>query len=340
MTNPSISPSGTIITQPPGTIAPPLDDKASKAESERKARFMKLIDEANKILKESDYSKPLEMNPEINILAKTDEEKALVVNTTGLFDAHNKEVENRRNEVKFKANLKQLLSDRDWDKLRELLEKRQNRTIEEEKIYRATRFENTVPITLNNGKIIHMNKFEVTNLQFKMFVESGGYKDDALWSEAGLKWRDENGITAPAFWSEGAFNADEQPVVGVSYYEAEAFARWTMKRLPTSEEWITAAGGSKWRWRISSAADRGNTREGLPDSTAAVGKYSDGASAAGCFDLAGNAMEWTLASKAGKAVCYGGSWRDILSDTPESSKCMYDPGSRSDKIGIRLVKGE
>ncbi len=106
----------------------------------------------------------------------------------------------------------------------------------------------------------------VTNGAYAEFIAAGGYANDDLWSDEGRAWRDEDGATAPLFWGEGVvarFGRDEpldpdEPVQHVSFHEAEAFARWAGKRLPTEAEWEKAARaealygvGEVWEWTSS-----------------------------------------------------------------------------------------
>jgi iron(II)-dependent oxidoreductase len=106
----------------------------------------------------------------------------------------------------------------------------------------------------------------VTNGAYAEFIAAGGYANDELWSDAGRAWRDEENVTAPLLWGEGVvarFGREEpldpdEPVQHVSFHEAEAFARWAGKRLPTEAEWEKAARGGVlygtgevWEWTSS-----------------------------------------------------------------------------------------
>jgi iron(II)-dependent oxidoreductase len=107
----------------------------------------------------------------------------------------------------------------------------------------------------------------VTNGAYREFVAAGGYDDERLWHPDGWSWRHREGASAPLFWNDdgtvtrfGAralIRADE-PVQHVSWFEADAFARWAGRRLPTEQEWETAARagalrhiGEVWEWTAS-----------------------------------------------------------------------------------------
>jgi formylglycine-generating enzyme required for sulfatase activity len=142
---------------------------------------------------------------------------------------------------------------------------------------------------------------EVTNAQFRPFVEGDGYNNPDYWTEAGWEWRTAEDITQPQFWDYTEWNGNEQPVIGISWYEAVAYARWLSTqtghdfRLPTEAEWEKAARGREgliWPWGNEWVADNCNCT-GTVGNTTPVGSYPDGASPYGVLDMAGNAWEWT-----------------------------------------------
>jgi formylglycine-generating enzyme required for sulfatase activity len=157
-----------------------------------------------------------------------------------------------------------------------------------------------------------IGKTEVTNAQFRPFVEGDGYRNAEYWTEAGWQWREQENITSPRYWDDATWNGDQQPVVGISWYESVAYARWLSAqtgrdyRLPTEAEWEKAARGPEgliWPWGNEWQAGLANSAEAGEEKTVPVGGYPDGASPYGALDMAGNVWEWT-ATKWGKDYPY------------------------------------
>ncbi len=125
--------------------------------------------------------------------------------------------------------------------------------------------------------------------------------DGAFESAMAERWKGRP-HSGPALWKEERFNGATQPVVGVSWYEAEAYARWLSSlsgerfRLPTEVEWEAAARGPAGRafaWGDAFAAARANTFEARLRRTAPVGAWVEGDSPEGISDLTGQVYEWT-----------------------------------------------
>ncbi|MBU0698829.1 MAG: formylglycine-generating enzyme family protein, partial [Proteobacteria bacterium] len=104
--------------------------------------------------------------------------------------------------------------------------------------------------------------YPVTNRQFEEFIRDNGYQNDDIWSDEGRKWRQKNGIKLPAFWNDQKWNLPEHPVVGVSFYEAQAFAKWAGKELSSEQQWERAARGTdgrKYPWGDKFDREKCNT---------------------------------------------------------------------------------
>ncbi|WIM94656.1 ergothioneine biosynthesis protein EgtB [Actinoplanes oblitus] len=175
----------------------------------------------------------------------------------------------------------------------------------------------TDPWALDNERPAHVvdvpafliDAAPVTNGAYLEFIDAGGYDDPHWWSERGWAHRQNAGLTAPMHWVEGEavrqFGrtvplAKDAPVVHVSYFEAEAYATWAGKRLPTEAEWEKAA-----RWDPATGRSRrfpwGDDPPGAEHANlgqrhlapAPVGAYPAGASPLGVHQLIGDVWEWT-----------------------------------------------
>lgn len=141
-----------------------------------------------------------------------------------------------------------------------------------------------------------IDRTEVTNAQYRKFVEAGGYDQRDYWTDAGWAWKLWNKVTQPRCWDDGMFNQAEQPVVCVSWYEADAYAHWAGGRLPSEAEWEKAACGIDERiypWGNQEPSKAMLDLGGVIQRTRSVGSYPTGSSPYGALDMAGNVWEWT-----------------------------------------------
>jgi len=188
-------------------------------------------------------------------------------------------------------------------------------------------------------------KYPVTNAQFAKFIEAGGYKQRKWWTAAGWRWREEDGRIEPPYWAEREWNGVEQPIVGVSWYEAVAFCLWLSDvtgekiMLPTEGQWQHAAQGDDGRaypWGDDWKASRCNNNvdeKGVGKTTPVRQYEGKGDSPFGVVDMAGNVWEWCLTdydnktnhinSDAVNRVLRGGDWGDIYAG---SFRCNHSSG--------------
>lgn len=164
------------------------------------------------------------------------------------------------------------------------------------------------------------------------------------WSADGKTWLKENKFSQPEFWAEEEWNQPEHPVVGVSYYEAEAYAVWAGKQLPTEVEWERAARGTdgrKYPWGDEFDKERCNTDESGIGKTTRVTRYPNGVSPVGCYDMGGNVWEWTSSwydEEMKERVLRGGSWNDDQDLARCASRSRVNPDARFFIIGFRCVR--
>lgn len=141
--------------------------------------------------------------------------------------------------------------------------------------------------------------YPVTCQQYRQFIISGGYQQQKWWSEEGWKWLQDNPVSHPLYWSNSS-DWNDHPVCGVSYYEAEAYANFVGKRLPTEAEWEKAASWQeyhqtqrKYPWGSQKPNAKLANYNLTVGHTTPVTAYPLGQSAYGCYDMLGNVWEWT-----------------------------------------------
>jgi formylglycine-generating enzyme required for sulfatase activity/DNA-binding winged helix-turn-helix (wHTH) protein len=201
-----------------------------------------------------------------------------------------------------------------------------------------------------------IDKFEVTNREYKEFVNAGGYQkkqfwkypffkegNSLSWEEAMREFKDHTGLQGPRSWSNQNYpdgNA-QHPVTGVCWYEAAAYAEFRSKRLPNIFQWEKAArngaatfAGITMPWGILTATTdyRANFRGIGP---MPVDSLEFGISPYGCYNMAGNVSEWCLNDTTRGFITSGGSWED-----PPYLFGQYGtyPGFySSNKLGFRCV---
>ena len=193
-----------------------------------------------------------------------------------------------------------------------------------------------------------MDRYEVTNREFKQFVDAGGYRKPEYWKqpfvengkilsweEAMSRFRDKAGRPGPTTWELGNYpeGQGDYPVTGVSWYEAAAYAEFTGKSLPTAQQWQNAA----WAWMGPQgvASDMAPISNFEGRGLAPIGSYQ-GMSQYGTYDMAGNAKEWCWNATKDKRFILGGAWNEpryMFIDLDAQS-----PFGRLPTYGFRCVK--
>ena len=191
-----------------------------------------------------------------------------------------------------------------------------------------------------------IDRYPVTCGQYRQFMYMGGYQQRQYWSKAGWQWLQDNPVDRPLYWSENSDWTDH-PVYGLSYYEAEAYANFVQKRLPTEAEWEKAA--------LEASIHCNNSR--FIGHTTPVNTYSQ-SSRFGCQDMLGNVWEWTNSwfsaypgftayPYSGYSELYfdhqhrvlrGGSWATNKNILRTSFRNWYYPGVRQVFAGFRCAK--
>lgn len=199
-----------------------------------------------------------------------------------------------------------------------------------------------------------ISKYPVTNAQFAQFVNANGYAEHRWWNEDGWSVRTQNGWTKPSFWLDKKWNQPEQPVVGVSWYEAIAFCTWLSEMsgevitLPSEKQWQRAAQGDDERQYPWGEDFLDNCCNFDSTSTMTVTSYEQtGVSPFGVVDMSGNVWEWCLTTNVSGTdsldslegrVLKGGSWFGNLSYKLRANyRNWAEPTERDAVIGFRIV---
>jgi formylglycine-generating enzyme required for sulfatase activity len=206
-----------------------------------------------------------------------------------------------------------------------------------------TSLSGTLPLQYWSVGDYFLGRFEVTNAEFKAFVDAGGYDDRDLFAElddlsfarAKSAFVDRTGRQGPAGWRLANFAEGEErkPVTGISWYEATAFARFRGEQLPTAVHWSHAGRNvldavSAWR---SVQTEAGNFSGAVRDvgGSGVIDPF-------GTFDMVGNVREWVANTAGGRRAVLGGSYRDpsyMLGYT-----VALDPWTRDGVTGFRTMR--
>lgn len=162
----------------------------------------------------------------------------------------------------------------------------------------------------------YIDNAPVTNGDFLQFLNDGGYTNYKYWLDEGWQWVNREGINAPMYWEKDENgnwvkhdfkgkrfieNFANEPVINVSFFEADAYARWAGKRLPTEAEWEKAASwdedkGTKrlYPWGDEAPTEyHANLLESKIWTPTDIFNYQEGKSYYGCYQMLGDMWEWT-----------------------------------------------
>ncbi len=182
-------------------------------------------------------------------------------------------------------------------------------------------------VKINNELL--MGKYPVTNLEYLRFCQETSHLLPKLIAE------NRSLPLSDSFW--------QHPVVYVTAYDALAFCKHHGFSLPTSEEWYLAAAGTekrKYPWGDIFDAKKCNVYESGIKNTTPVGHYPEGATPEGCFDMAGNVLEWTLDPSNTSYYLCGGSWYFNSDFAACAYRFLNDPDFHNFVIGFRCCRRE
>jgi formylglycine-generating enzyme required for sulfatase activity len=214
---------------------------------------------------------------------------------------------------------------------------------------------------------VFVGEFEIAHTpvtvgQYSAFLDVGAVNQRKWWSDDGWEWRQggaqgwgRTNRAQPHDWNAQRMKF-QNPVTGLTFYEAEAYCRWIsdnkerLVRLPTEDEWEKAARGEDgrpWPWGDVFKPGQANTVEHGVNQTLPVGSFPEDISPYGAVDMAGNVQEWTsgtyraspdeLTPATRLHVARGGSWNDTGFGARTSFRHVYPPGYFFPFLGFRVV---
>jgi iron(II)-dependent oxidoreductase len=244
---------------------------------------------------------------------------------------------------------------------------------------RSAAYDNERPLHAVHLRPFWIDATPVTNGAYLEFIEAGGYRRREWWSDAGLAWLAESDVSAPKHWvrENGAWYTrtmdlvrpldPDRPVCHVCWHEAEAFARFAGKRLPTEAEWEAAAAWDPssgtarlFPWGDEPASPELANVDQLAFDTAPVGAFERNVSPIGCYGMIGDVWEWTASAFHGYPgfrpfpyaeysevffgpeyrVLRGGSWATCPGAIRNTFRNWDYPIRRQIFVGFRCVRDE
>lgn len=198
-------------------------------------------------------------------------------------------------------------------------------------------------VELDSGPV-HVGRYPVTVAEFKTFVADGGFENDAFWSADGLAWRN----SGRRLWPELASRAEvahlvipNQPVVGVNFWEAEAYAHAHGARMLGFVERLEVVRGEAKRpypWGEPFGQGNANTAEEVLGKPCAVGLFEMDQTPEGVADLAGNVAEWTGDLAGDGVVVAPGSYEQPSMASWAKARSVVPPDFRAEDRGFRLAR--
>jgi serine/threonine protein kinase/predicted esterase len=197
-----------------------------------------------------------------------------------------------------------------------------------------------------------IDKYEVTNREYKEFITAGGYFNQQFWKhlpnlEAVKEFKDRTGLPGPRSWLNQTFpeGKAEHPVTDITWHEAAAYAAFRGKKLPTIFQWEKAARNGLVIYNSGYALPWGGVEYGNSvvghanfgsSGTTPVNSFPFGMSPFGCFNMAGNVAEWCLNEVTDGFTVMGASWKDnyyLFTDIG-----AFPATYSSDRLGFRCVR--
>jgi formylglycine-generating enzyme required for sulfatase activity len=216
-------------------------------------------------------------------------------------------------------------------------------------------------------------RYPLTNAQYAVFIERGGYDPQAPWWQTdlvGQQWLRGDQRRSPSFWDDPRFGfaRPSHPVVGVTWYEATAFCRWLTQHLDDGYAYLLPS-EAEWEWAVRSlerrmypwgndepTMERASYNQKYGFTTLAVGCFPRGATPEGVLDLAGTVLEWTRSEyraypydpadgrEAGENsadkqfTLRGGSWYAPPLYLRAAFRFHFTPGDLNQDVGFRLAR--
>ncbi len=201
-----------------------------------------------------------------------------------------------------------------------------------------------VDIRLDHGGTLQVGRSLVTTAEFQDWVDSGGYDDSSNWSESGRTWL----AAGNPSWEKLAQDPDvahlvipNHPVVGVNWFEADAYARAHGSRLISNGErrWIVRGSEKRpYPWGQPFGDGNSNTREESLGQPCAIGLFLRDRTPDGVWDLAGNVAEWLTDGTDERRMLHPGSWvRPSMASWAKALE-LSPPDTRSADLGFRLCR--